>query len=102
MLLSRGTKLLQCFAQSTLKRNGIINKQQVRKESDWHGPWVYREPGKPAKTAYITAEVCGAFAIWWILWHCYHDYHHLIGFDLPEHEDFTDTELGIPPDDADC
>lgn len=38
MLLSRGTKLLQCFAQSTLKRNGIINKQQVRKESDWHGP----------------------------------------------------------------
>lgn len=102
MLLSRSSRLLQSVTQSTLKRNKFINKQQVRKESDWHGPWNYREPGKPARTALITAEIGGGFAVWWILWHCYHDFHHLVGFDLPNVEEFSDFELGIPQDEADC
>lgn len=102
MLLSRGKQLLQCVAQTTLKRNRLINKPQTRKASDWDGPWMYREPGKPARTALIAAELGGGFAVWWILWHVWHDWHHLVGYDLPELEDLTDFELGVPPDDADC
>ncbi|XP_033230349.1 NADH dehydrogenase [ubiquinone] 1 beta subcomplex subunit 2, mitochondrial-like [Belonocnema kinseyi] len=100
MLLSRGSKLLQNAVQSTLKRNTVVHKQQVR--NFWHGTWNYREPGKPIRQAYIAAEVLGGFAWWWILWHCWHDWHHIVGFQLPEPENWTDAELGIPPDDVDC
>lgn len=37
---------------------------------------------------------------WWIFWHLWHDYEHIIGeYPYPEVHLWTDAELGIPPDD---
>lgn len=37
---------------------------------------------------------------WWILWHLYWDFGHIVGeFEYPDIAAWTDAELGIPPDD---
>lgn len=37
---------------------------------------------------------------WWIIWHLYWDWGHIVGeFDYPDTSKWTDEELGIPPDD---
>lgn len=37
---------------------------------------------------------------WWILWHLYWDWGHIVGeFEYPDVSAWTDEELGIPPDD---
>lgn len=34
---------------------------------------------------------------WWILWHFWHDFDHIIGeFPYPDPSKWTDAELGIP------
>lgn len=39
---------------------------------------------------------------WWILWHLYWDWGHIVGeFEYPDVSKWTDAELGIPPDDFD-
>lgn len=36
---------------------------------------------------------------WWILWHLWHDFDHIVGeFPYPDPSEWTDAELGIPPD----
>ncbi|OXU22288.1 hypothetical protein TSAR_006026 [Trichomalopsis sarcophagae] len=67
--------------------------------------WTYRtgRPGAPwsQRGGLISATICW----WWIYWNLYHSWPHLIGmYDgkfLPDpRKDFTDEELGIPPDDV--
>lgn len=37
---------------------------------------------------------------WWIIWHLYWDWGHIVGeFPYPDTSKWTDEELGIPPDD---
>ncbi|MBN3318987.1 NDUB2 dehydrogenase, partial [Atractosteus spatula] len=37
----------------------------------------------------------------WILWHCWHDPDEVTGhFPWPDPSEWTDEELGIPPDDV--
>lgn len=38
----------------------------------------YRSPPEPDKNMIIAAEVAGAFMWWWIFWHCFTDYGHII------------------------
>lgn len=39
---------------------------------------------------------------WWIFWHLWHDFDHIVGeFPYPKPELWTNEELGIPPDDED-
>lgn len=39
---------------------------------------------------------------WWIFWHLYWDWGHIVGeFPYPDASQWTDAELGIPPDDED-
>jgi len=54
----------------------------------------------------LLQRFCGqalGFVLWyWILFHCYYDYEHLIGhYEYPDPSKWTDAELGIPPDDED-
>lgn len=40
---------------------------------------------------------------WWIIWHLYWDWGHIVGeFPYPDASEWTDEELGIPPDDLDA
>lgn len=39
------------------------------------------------------------FAWWWVLWHCFDEYEHIIGLPYPDPSQWTDEELGIPSDD---
>lgn len=35
---------------------------------------------------------------WWILWHLWHDFDHIVGeFPYPKPREWTNAELGIPP-----
>lgn len=39
---------------------------------------------------------------WWVCWHLYWDIGHIVGeFPYPDTSQWTDEELGIPPDDLD-
>uniref|UniRef100_A0A914XH32 NADH dehydrogenase [ubiquinone] 1 beta subcomplex subunit 2, mitochondrial n=1 Tax=Plectus sambesii TaxID=2011161 RepID=A0A914XH32_9BILA len=64
--------------------------------------WVYREPwpdsGWMDKTM---THILSALFIYWVVYHFYYHTGHLIGeFYMPQLEEFSDAELGIPPDDA--
>ncbi|XP_021948543.1 NADH dehydrogenase [ubiquinone] 1 beta subcomplex subunit 2, mitochondrial [Folsomia candida] len=65
-------------------------------------PWTYREFTLADKKYEIWAEAVGAMMWWWVFWHLFSDYEHLIGEKKFIYaETWTDEELGIPPDDAD-
>ncbi|CAL8143819.1 unnamed protein product [Orchesella dallaii] len=65
------------------------------------GEYSYRSYAPPAKKYVIWAEAAGAFMWWWIFWHLFTDYEHIIGhYPFPDIAAWTDEELGIPPDDA--
>ncbi|KAI5722752.1 hypothetical protein M8J76_013062 [Diaphorina citri] len=50
----------------------------------------------------ITVANLAGGCLWcWILWHIWHDYGHITGhFYPPDPSQWTDEELGIPPDDV--
>jgi len=67
------------------------------------GEWTYRAIPPPAPRGNeIAATAVMTFAWWWMLYGCMTDYHHIIGsdpFGYPNPDEWTDEELGIPPDD---
>ena len=93
MLISRGTQFLR-FSK-ILKSNSNIN---TFSRNGAHVAWNYRTPS-PAqpKIIYTLAEVTQGVMWWWILWHLWTQYDHIIGeFDYPDPSKWTDEELGIP------
>lgn len=47
----------------------------------------------------IGATCTGGFVWWWILWHLWHEPEHITGeFPYPDPSEWTNAELGIPPD----
>ena len=76
-----------------------------RKGSD---AWTYRRQNpRPAKGSGIEMMATGVmtFIYWWIFWHLFTEPGHVFGgskfgeFDYPDPLEWTDEELGIPPDD---
>ncbi|KAI6183561.1 hypothetical protein M3Y97_00502000 [Aphelenchoides bicaudatus] len=69
-----------------------------------HGNIFYRNPGD-MPTQYLDrvfTKIITSFIWFWVFYHLYYDYAMLTGhFYLPYTEEFTDEELGIPPDSAD-
>ncbi|THK32865.1 NADH dehydrogenase [ubiquinone] 1 beta subcomplex subunit 2, mitochondrial [Diachasma alloeum] len=98
MLISRGVGMIKnvtAFASQTR----APMKTQVRHSG---GAVMYRDVLEPARCKVYLAEFFGGIMWWWILWHMWHDWGHIVGeFPYPEPEKWTDEELGIPPDDAD-
>ncbi|XP_075217221.1 NADH dehydrogenase [ubiquinone] 1 beta subcomplex subunit 2, mitochondrial-like [Lycorma delicatula] len=95
MSVSRGFHLFRRIG-STLNSKPC-NYQQVRNSSEG---WVYRTSGHEYNNKWLAvAEFNMAMAWWWFLWHCFHEYEFVIGeFDVPDPRDWTNEELGIPPD----
>lgn len=98
LLLSKRPKaasaLIRSFA-TTIKRQGVEDQY-----------WAYRHRNPPPpKAVEYTATAMMTFVYWWIFFHIFTEPGHLFGgsrfgeFDFPNPEEWTDEELGIPPDD---
>ncbi|KAL0121832.1 hypothetical protein PUN28_006947 [Cardiocondyla obscurior] len=97
MLISRGLNLLKLSCRSNKYKVSATNTRIIRLSHDNHS---YRDFPPVEKGWVYAAEFFGGLMWWWVLWHLWHDYGHIIGeFPYPEPSKWTDEELGIPPDD---
>ncbi|XP_033364706.1 NADH dehydrogenase [ubiquinone] 1 beta subcomplex subunit 2, mitochondrial-like [Bombus vosnesenskii] len=94
MLLSRGPSILRNIYELNGRKQTGVNLQQIRK------CWTYRTVTEPKRHWKIIAECVGGVVWWWIFWNAWHDYEHITGH-FPEIRpiEWSDEELGIPPDD---
>ncbi|KYN13894.1 NADH dehydrogenase [ubiquinone] 1 beta subcomplex subunit 2, mitochondrial [Trachymyrmex cornetzi] len=86
---------------SSLPKLGSTTTRQTRVAKSRETVHIYRNIGMAEEKKWVyAAELFGGFMWWWILWHFWHDFGHIIGeFPYQEPSDWTDEELGIPPDD---
>eukprot|EP00918_Siedleckia_nematoides_P061978 GHVU01135193.1.p1 GENE.GHVU01135193.1~~GHVU01135193.1.p1 ORF type:complete len:112 (+),score=10.19 GHVU01135193.1:57-392(+) len=63
--------------------------------------WYYRQGNfNPPNFAKYGSEVVMAVMWYWVLWHCWYHWDSVVGhFTIPNSSQWTDEELGIPPDD---
>ncbi|XP_074554093.1 NADH dehydrogenase [ubiquinone] 1 beta subcomplex subunit 2, mitochondrial [Halichoeres trimaculatus] len=60
----------------------------------------YRQAPQLTKNQVFQAEFISGVMWFWILWHFWHDPDAVLGhFPWPDPSQWTDEELGIPPDD---
>ncbi|XP_011148923.1 NADH dehydrogenase [ubiquinone] 1 beta subcomplex subunit 2, mitochondrial-like [Harpegnathos saltator] len=98
MLPSRGLNLLKVVYKTSQSKVAATNLQSTRLSHEHK--WSYRVIPPVEKNWLHVAEAFGGLMWWWILWHLWHDYGHIIGeFPYPDISKWTDEELGIPPDD---
>ncbi|CAG7817941.1 unnamed protein product [Allacma fusca] len=91
---------LTLVAKTGLRR-GFKNFSTSVVRNEEHGEWTYRGKQRAPKFNLNFATCCGVFAWWWVSWHVFSDYGHVVGhFDFVDAKTWTDEELGIPPDDA--
>ncbi|XP_055319866.1 NADH dehydrogenase [ubiquinone] 1 beta subcomplex subunit 2, mitochondrial-like [Sitodiplosis mosellana] len=105
MFAARGPLFSRAMAQ--FARNGKLlgvarnTKQLQSMPVRYSGHWTYRT-GITSNPLYKRAvvQMAGGFMWWWIIWHLYWDFGHIVGeFPYPDTSAWTDEELGIPPDD---
>ncbi|KAL1453855.1 hypothetical protein WDU94_010164 [Cyamophila willieti] len=54
-----------------------------------------------SKRETLMAETVAALFWWWVFWHLWHDWGHIEGhYGPPDPSQWSDAELGIPPDDV--
>ncbi|KYN43033.1 NADH dehydrogenase [ubiquinone] 1 beta subcomplex subunit 2, mitochondrial [Trachymyrmex septentrionalis] len=97
-MISRGLSLLKIAHRSSQSKYAATNLRSLRLSHSGH---VYRNIGmaEEKKWVYI-AEFFGGVMWWWILWHFWHDFGHIVGeFPYQDPSKWTDEELGIPSDD---
>lgn len=101
MITSRGLNLLRIAYRSSQNKIPATNLRSVRFGHD-HYQGSYREIPPVEKKWVYAAEAVGGILWWWVLWHFWHDFGHIVGeFPYPDTSKWTDEELGIPPDDYD-
>ncbi|XP_049749646.1 NADH dehydrogenase [ubiquinone] 1 beta subcomplex subunit 2, mitochondrial [Elephas maximus indicus] len=67
-----------------------------------HLPPSYRQFPQLTRSQVVQAEFFSATMWFWILWRFWHDSDEVLGhFPYPDPSQWTDEELGIPPDDED-
>lgn len=90
-ILRTGSKLLLRGPQRITTRNGS------------GGPHIepqYRQYPQRTKNQIFESELISGAMWFWILWHLWHDPDAVLGhFPWPDASEWTDEELGIPPDD---
>ncbi|KAH9525218.1 NADH dehydrogenase [ubiquinone] 1 beta subcomplex subunit 2, mitochondrial [Bulinus truncatus] len=80
-------------------KSSLVQKNNVRHSGS--GTYLYRrlEPGDSSMWHYA-GDALSAFLWYWMLYHCYYEYEHLVpSYKYPDSSKFTNEELGIPPDD---
>ncbi|XP_055544441.1 probable NADH dehydrogenase [ubiquinone] 1 beta subcomplex subunit 2, mitochondrial [Wyeomyia smithii] len=97
MLTSRAILLGRLLQRSVASRSRPVTNQIVR-QSHYVS---YRVNGpKPNFAVNALAQLAGGLMWWWVLWHLFHEYEHITGeFYYPDPSEWTNAELGIPPDD---
>ncbi|XP_012276785.1 NADH dehydrogenase [ubiquinone] 1 beta subcomplex subunit 2, mitochondrial-like [Orussus abietinus] len=96
MLLSRGLSILKSTSRLTNGNRKVL--QQIKRNSH---EFTYRSIPKYSKDQIIWAEALGGMMYWWIFYNMWHEFGHVVGeFPYPEPSNWTDEELGIPPDDT--
>ncbi|XP_071877463.1 NADH dehydrogenase (ubiquinone) 1 beta subcomplex, 2, 8kDa [Bombus fervidus] len=94
MLLSRGLSTLKNIYELNGRKQTRVNLEQIRK------CWAYRTVTEPKTSWVITAHCVGGVVWWWVFWNAWHDYDHITGhFPDIRPIEWSDEELGIPPDD---
>merc|ERR1712168_1637309 len=104
----RGQKFPKMFAFTRMARTYCPTRQIIQRTEGmiakrYAGAWTYREivPQK-GKLSNRMADIAGATAWCWILWHFWHEPDHVFGhYEYPDVTKWTHSELGIPPDDED-
>ncbi|EFN67227.1 NADH dehydrogenase [ubiquinone] 1 beta subcomplex subunit 2, mitochondrial [Camponotus floridanus] len=97
MITSRGLNLLRIAYRGNQNKVPATNLRSVRLS---HNGWSYREIPPVEKKWVYAAEAIGGVLWWWVLWHLWHDFGHIVGeVPYPDPSKWTDEELGIPPDD---
>uniref|UniRef100_A0A3B4Y1U5 NADH dehydrogenase [ubiquinone] 1 beta subcomplex subunit 2, mitochondrial n=1 Tax=Seriola lalandi dorsalis TaxID=1841481 RepID=A0A3B4Y1U5_SERLL len=88
-VLRTGTQLLRRGPQRTMIRNYYYLRLPQ-----------YRQYPQLTKSQKFQSELISGAMWFWILWHCWHDPDAILGhFPWPDASEWTDEELGIPPDD---
>lgn len=88
-----------------LLRSGsrLFRPQRIATRNGSGGPHIepqYRQPPQITKKQVFEAEFLSGAMWFWILWHFWHDPDAVLGhFPWPDPSQWTDEELGIPPDD---
>ncbi|XP_060101655.1 NADH dehydrogenase [ubiquinone] 1 beta subcomplex subunit 2, mitochondrial [Heteronotia binoei] len=71
-----------------------------RASTEAHGSFPYRQFPELTRSQVIKAEFISSAMWFWILWHFWHNPDAVLGhFPYPDPSQWTDEELGIPPDD---
>ncbi|GFO27223.1 NADP dehydrogenase [ubiquinone] 1 beta subcomplex subunit 2, mitochondrial-like protein [Plakobranchus ocellatus] len=94
-------RLRPLIRSAALLRN---QSKSVKKPAIRHaGTITYRAHSvKDTGLAYYLGEGISFFFWYWILYHCWFEFDHLVPpHEYPDPSKFTDEELGIPPDDED-
>merc|ERR1712059_143162 len=90
-VLSRGLAMTGLQAKRTLTTSPVL------------GEWCYRRvPTRPPQWQYNASYGLMSLVWWWIFHGCLTEPAHILPFwdNYPDGEQWTDEELGIPPDDA--
>ena len=74
-----------------------------KQDDEWDG-WAYRKQNPiPPSNSYpgMLGMFCMTYIWWWIWWHVFTEPEHMLStnFEHPDPREWTDEELGIPPDD---
>ncbi|XP_053889906.1 NADH dehydrogenase [ubiquinone] 1 beta subcomplex subunit 2, mitochondrial [Malaclemys terrapin pileata] len=81
----------------------ILRARDVRRAAGLRhagGEPCYRQLPKVTRRQVIHSELLSGFMWFWILWHFWHSPGSVLGhFPYPDSSEWTDEELGIPPDD---
>jgi len=83
-----------------LQNNGKVPLMRVSQRNGGGGPVHYRNfVVKETPRIKYVGEAFSFFLWYWILYHTYYQWDHLVGHDMPNPRKYTNEELGIPADD---
>ncbi|XP_055890165.1 NADH dehydrogenase [ubiquinone] 1 beta subcomplex subunit 2, mitochondrial-like [Biomphalaria glabrata] len=101
-MISLLSRLRPIAATVCRQNNKSLSLSSVQKTSTRNaGTALYRrhDPSEPKGWHYF-GEALSAFFWFWILYHSYYEFDHLVPHDTyPDPSKFTNEELGIPADD---
>lgn len=98
----RSLQALKKIGNILLSKTNRTTSQSIRSSSD-DAKWYYRAlKTEIPKGNFVKAEIITAFMWYWVLFHMWYDFDHMIGhFEYPDPSKWTDKELGIPALDED-
>ncbi|XP_071942816.1 NADH dehydrogenase [ubiquinone] 1 beta subcomplex subunit 2, mitochondrial-like [Antedon mediterranea] len=90
------------FGISRIRQSLRIASRYSKNVRNMSGSPVYRGANHPGRREYFIGEFLAGSMWFWIMWRFYHEPEDVLGhFPYPDPSEWTNEELGIPPDDED-